>query len=199
MKLAIFASHTGTVLQAIIDACERGELAAEVCVVVGNNSRSGAANRAARHDIPFVHLSGCTHPDPDLLDQAMVEALERHAAELVFLAGYMKRLGPRMLSRYRGRVLNTHPALLPRFGGQGMYGARVHASVLEAGERVTGVSVHQVEAEYDTGPVISQCEVPVLAGDSVETLSERVQVRERRFVVETLDRIVRGEIALPGL
>lgn len=197
-QIAVLASHAGTVLQAIVDACQSGQLSADVCLIISNNSRSGAAARAERHGIPFRHLSGQTHPDPASLDDAILAALVEHGAELVFLAGYMKKLGPRTLGHFRGRVLNTHPALLPKFGGQGMYGARVHAAVLAGGELETGVSVHLVEAEYDTGPVIARAEVPVLPGDSVETLSQRVQTRERQFVVETLARIARGEPLLPA-
>jgi phosphoribosylglycinamide formyltransferase-1 len=195
-RIAVLASHAGTVLQAIVDACEEQRLPARVCVIISNNSGSGAAQRAARHHIPFRHLSGQTHPDPAELDSAILGALLEHDADIVFLAGYMKRLGPRTLAHFGGRLLNTHPALLPKFGGHGMYGARVHAAVLAAGEAVTGISVHGVEAEYDTGPVIAQCEVPVLAGDSVDSLAARVQSRERQFVVETLARIARGELLL---
>jgi phosphoribosylglycinamide formyltransferase-1 len=199
MRIAVLASHAGTVLQAIIDACADARLPAEVCVVISNNSSSGAAERAQRHGIPFRHVSGQTHPNPDQLDLAIQGTLIEHGADLVFLAGYMKKLGPRTLEHFRGRVLNTHPALLPRFGGHGMYGARVHAAVLDAGEVLSGVSVHQVvEGEYDTGPVIAQCEVPVLPGDNVESLSARVQTRERQFVVETLARIARGELSPSG-
>jgi phosphoribosylglycinamide formyltransferase-1 len=196
-NLAIFASHAGTVLQAIVDGCSSGELPARVGLIISNNSGSGAALRAERHGIPFRHLSGQTHAAPHDLDSAILDALLERRADIVFLAGYMKKLGPRTLAHFRGRILNTHPALLPKFGGQGMYGARVHAAVLDAGDPVTGISVHLVEAEYDTGPIVAQCEVPVLPGDTVETLSERVQARERQFVVETLRRTVRGEIALP--
>lgn len=195
-RIAVLASHAGTVLQAIIDACEAGQLPADVCLIISNNSRSGAAQRAERHHIPFQHLSGQTHPDPDALDRAIADALAESGADVVFLAGYMKKLGTTTLSRFRGRLLNTHPSLLPRFGGHGMYGARVHAAVLAAGEAVTGVSVHLVEAEYDTGPVVAQCEVPVLPGDTVESLSARVQTRERQFVVETLANIVTGKVQL---
>ncbi len=194
-QIAVLASGAGTVLQAIVDGCASGQLAADVCLVISNNSGSGALQRAARHAIPFRHLSGQTHVDPAALDLAILEALLDHRADLVFLAGYMKKLGPRTLSRFQSRILNTHPALLPKFGGLGMYGARVHAAVLASGESVTGVSVHRVEGDYDTGPVVAQCEVPVLSGDDVETLSARVQKRERQFVVETLDRIARGELS----
>ena len=196
MQIAVLASHAGTVLQAIVDACEAGQLPARVGLIISNNSGSGAALRAERHGIPFQHLSGQTHPDAAELDAAILEALAQHGTDIVFLAGYMKKLGPRTLAHFRGRILNTHPALLPKFGGQGMYGARVHAAVLAAGDGQTGVSVHLVEAEYDTGPVVAQCEVSVAPGDSVETLSARVQAREREFVVETLARIARGEIEL---
>lgn len=193
-KIAVLASHAGTVLQAIIDGCADARLAADICLIISNNSRSGAAQRAERHQIPFRHLSGQTHSDAAALDAAVLGALVEHRADLVFLAGYMKKLGPRTLEHFHGRILNTHPALLPKFGGLGMYGARVHAAVLAAGDRVTGVSLHRVEGEYDTGPVIAQCEVPVLPGDDVEALSARVQTRERSFVVETLAQIARGEL-----
>jgi phosphoribosylglycinamide formyltransferase-1 len=193
-QIGVLASGAGTVLQAIVDGCEAGLLAADVCVIISNNSGSGAAQRAERHGIPFRHLSAQTHPAEEALDAAILDALLSRGADLVFLAGFMKKLGPRTLERYRGRILNTHPALLPKFGGLGMYGSRVHAAVLAAGDAVTGVSVHQVEGEYDTGPVLAQCEVPVLPGDDVETLATRVQTRERQFVVETLDRIAKGEL-----
>jgi phosphoribosylglycinamide formyltransferase-1 len=193
-QIAVLASGAGTVLQAVIDGCADGRLGADVCLVISNNSQSGAALRAERHQIPFRHLSGQTHTDPAALDAAVLEALLERRTDLVFLAGYMKKLGPRTLEHFRGRIINTHPALLPKFGGLGMYGARVHAAVLASGERVTGVSVHRVEGEYDTGPVLAQCEVPVLPGDDVETLSARVQARERLFVVEILGRIARGEL-----
>lgn len=194
-QIAVLASGAGSVLQAVIDGCADGRLAADVCVVISNNSRSGAALRAERHQIPFCHLSGQTHPEPDVLDAAVVDALVQHRTDIVFLAGYMKKLGPRTLAQFRGRILNTHPALLPKFGGLGMYGTRVHAAVLASGEKVTGISVHRVEGEYDTGPVLAQCEVPVLPGDDVDTLSARVQTQERLFVVETLSRIARGELS----
>jgi phosphoribosylglycinamide formyltransferase-1 len=193
-QIAVLASGAGTVLQAIIDACADARLAADICLIISNNSRSGAALRAQRHCIAFEHLSGQTHADPAELDAAILGALIAHHTELVFLAGYMKKLGPRTLEHFRGRILNTHPSLLPRFGGVGMYGARVHAAVLAAGDALTGVSVHEVQGDYDTGPVLAQCEVPVLPGDDVDTLSARVQTRERSFVVETLARIAKGEL-----
>ena len=199
LRLGILASHAGTTMQAIIDACAQGRLHADVRVVIGNNSRAGALARARTHGIPTAHLSTVTHPVPDDLDRAIMETLGRHGVEVVALAGYMKRLGPLVLSHYKGLLLNTHPSLLPMFGGQGMYGDRVHQAVLATGERVSGATVHLVEGDYDTGPALSQVEVPVLDGDTLETLRERVQAAEREHYVEALERIAMGEIALEGL
>ncbi len=199
MKIGVLASHGGTVLQAIVDAAEGPRPELDPCIVVSNNSGSGALARAGRHAIAFEHLSGRTHPDPERLDRAIADALSAAGAELVFLAGYMKKLGPITLGRFDGRIVNTHPSLLPKFGGQGMYGDRVHRAVLEAGEQRSGVSVHLVDAEYDTGPVLAQAEVPVLAGDTLETLSERVRARERELVVETLARVASGELDTASL
>jgi phosphoribosylglycinamide formyltransferase-1 len=189
LRIGVLASHHGTTLQAILDACDAGTLTARVVSVISNNSQSGAAQRAHRHAVPFAHLSSHTHPAPEALDQAICDTLVQHNADIVVLAGYMKKLGPRTLKQFEGRILNTHPALLPKFGGQGMYGSRVHEAVLAAGESTTGVSIHVVDAGYDTGPVVAQCEVPVHANDTVESLAERVQTRERAFLVETLQTL----------
>lgn len=196
LRIAVLASGSGTTLQAVIDACEDGTLDGQVVVVISNNSNSGAIARARRHGIPSVHLSGHTHPAADDLDQALVEALRRRSPDLVLLAGYMKKLGPRMIAAFGGRIINTHPSLLPRFGGQGMYGGRVHAAVIESGDSVTGVSVHLVDGDYDTGDVLARFEVPVEPGDDPESLAARVQSLERPFLVDVMQRIASGEIRL---
>ena len=196
LRLGVLASHTGTNLQSILDACRTGSLDAEVRVVISNNSRALALERARVAGIPAIHLSNVTHPAPDALDAAIEQTLKCHRVEVVALAGYMKKLGPRTLAAYRSRVLNVHPALLPKFGGQGMYGDRVHAAVLASGDRVTGVSVHLVDEEYDRGPVVSQVEVPVLPDDTPETLAARVLAQEHTLYPKTLQRIASGEIDL---
>ena len=124
-------------------------------------------------------------------------AVEAVATDVIFLAGYMKKLGPLTLGRYAGRVFNTHPALLPKYGGQGMYGMNVHRAVLATGEVESGATVHLVEGGYDTGPVVAQRRVGVHPGDTPETLAERVQDCERRLVVGFLSDIARGKITLP--
>ena len=191
LRLAALASGGGTNLQAIIDACKRGDLNSEVCAVISNNSGSRALQRARTEGIPAYHISSVTHPKPGALDAAICSTLEAHDADLVLLAGYMRLLGPATLARYHKRVLNSHPALLPKFGGKGMYGSHVHQAVLDAGETVTGVTIHYVDEQYDHGKTLAQCQVPVLPDDTLETLEERVKERERRFWIETLSSLSR--------
>jgi phosphoribosylglycinamide formyltransferase-1 len=186
MRIAVLASHEGTTLQAILDAIAEGKLRAKMAVVVSNNGESGALKRARAAGVLAVHLSSVTHPDSRHLELAILETLRGANVDLVVLAGYLKKLGASVLEAFSGRIVNTHPALLPKFGGPGMHGKRVYEEVLTAGDSETGVSLHLVDAEYDTGRVIAQCRVPVFAGDSIESLASRVQEREREFVVETL-------------
>jgi len=192
LRIGVLASGEGTTLQAILEACGSGQLDADVAVVISNNSSSGALTKAKAASVNGVHLSSATHPDPKQLDDAILTALREARVELVLLAGYMKKVGPRTLGAYAGRMLNTHPALLPAYGGKGMYGRRVYESVLAAGEVRTGVTVHQVDGEYDHGAIVAQIQVPILDGDDVERLSARVRAVERTFLVQTLQALVQG-------
>ena len=192
LRIGVLASGEGTTLQAILDACVSGQLDAEVAIVISNNGDSGALMKAQVASVKGVHLSSTTHPDPDQLDTAILSALRDARVELVLLAGYMKKIAPKTLLAYAGRILNTHPALLPAYGGKGMYGRRVYESVLAAGEEHTGVTVHQVDGEYDHGPIVAQTRVPILEGDDVESLSARVREVERKFLVETLQALIHG-------
>ena len=186
MHIAVFASHGGSLLQAIIDACESDTLAMEVVLVLSNNSDAKALTRSAKHNIASVHLSSCTHPEKAALDAAIVAQLKILNVDWIVLAGYMKKLGPKTLSEYRNRILNTHPALLPKYGGQGYYGRKVHDAILEAGEKETGATIHIVEAEYDSGPILSQVKVPVKPGDTIQQLEQRVKNAEKKLLIATL-------------
>ncbi|CAN5868443.1 phosphoribosylglycinamide formyltransferase [soil metagenome] len=199
LKLVVLASHGGSNMQAIIDATRRGVLPAEVVVVISNNAGSPAAARAGKEGIPFHHLSGVTHPEFERLDVQIARVLSDADVDLVVLAGYMKKVGPRTINRFPGRIVNIHPALLPKFGGVGMYGVRVHQAVIDAGDAQTGVTVHLVDQEYDRGQIVAQCEVPVLENDDAEALAARVLEREHAFYVETLCRIASGELDLDRL
>lgn len=199
LTLGLLASHRGSNVQAVVEACRTGRLDARPGVVISNNTNSGVLQFAAASGIPAQRIGGPAFADDHARDAAILETLRSHAVDLVLLLGYMKLLGPRTTAEYRGRILNTHPALLPRHGGKGMYGARVHEAVLAAGDPETGVTVHLVDEEYDHGDIVAQCRVPVQQGDTVDSLAARVLEREHAFLVETLQAIASGHIALPGV
>lgn len=196
MNLGFFASHGGSNMQALVDATKSGVLKAHPAILITNNRNSQAGLRAESEGIPFRVLNSVSHPDPDSLDQAMLDSLREHGVDVIVLAGFMKKIGRRVLEAYDGRILNIHPSLLPKFGGQGMYGQHVHRAVIEARETLTGVSIHLVSGEYDKGRLIGQAEVPVLSEDTVESLAARVLIREHEFLVETLVGICEGTIRL---
>jgi phosphoribosylglycinamide formyltransferase-1 len=197
MNIAVLASGEGTTLQAVLDACGSGRLPARVGVVISNNGAAGALRRAHGAGVPTRHLSVPRAGGPLALDQALRDTLLEFGTDLVLLAGYMKRLGPLTLAAFAGRIINTHPALLPQFGGQGMFGLNVHRAVLAAGRATSGASVHWVDENYDTGAVIAQVRVPVEPGDSAMSLAARVQAAERELVVEVLGAAASGRLKPP--
>ena len=199
MNLGFFASHNGSNMQAVIDACNNGILNANPVIVISNNGDAGAVERAKKEKVPYYVFNSKTHPSPDDLDNAMLHALLQHEVELIVLAGYMKKIGEKILKHYKGRIINIHPALLPKYGGKGMYGSRVHEAVLKARENETGVTIHIIDEEYDTGPIVAQTAISVADDDTVESLSKRVLEREHSFLVETIGKVVSGEIDLEGL
>ena len=192
MRLAVLASHEGSTLQALIDACAAQSLDAEVVLVVSNNSKSGALRRAAAANINTRHISTKTHGNEDTANHAIANALADAEVDWVLLLGFMKKMGEVILSRFSGRIINTHPALLPNFSGQGFFGRKVHEAVHAAGVSMTGATLHLVGCEYDTGPVIAQIQVPVLAGDDVDAIEQRVKTAERKLLIDTLQRICSG-------
>jgi phosphoribosylglycinamide formyltransferase-1 len=193
LRLAILASGAGTTAQAVIDACADGRIDGAIVLVIANNADAGVLARADAAGIARRHLSARTHPRGDDLERAIVDALREADASHVLLAGYMKRLGPGVLAAYPGRVYNTHPALLPAYGGQGMYGDRVHAAVLADAASRSGATVHLVSEDYDEGPIVAAIEVAVLAGDDVAALGERVRAAERELVVDVLAALARDQ------
>ena len=196
ISLGILASHGGSNLQAIMDACDNGSLKADVAVVVSNNSGSLAMRRARKSGIPAYHLSSSTHSDDGDLDVAIKNILKKYNVDLIILAGYMKKIGPSVLRTFHNRVINSHPALLPKYGGKGMYGDRVHKAVVKAKSTETGISIHLVDEHYDHGPIISQKIIAVDPAEGVEFVKKKVQKHEHRFWVTTLNKIQKGEIDL---
>jgi phosphoribosylglycinamide formyltransferase-1 len=167
MRVAVLASGSGTDLQSLLDSC-RPPAPAEVVLVLSNVPEAGSFARAERAGVATWRIA-----DPaDGI--ALLAALAAQRVDLVVLAGYLKLVPRAVVEAYAGRMINIHPALLPSFGGKGMYGIRVHRAVLESGAAISGPSVHLVTAEYDRGPILAQWPVPVLAGDTPEALRDRV-------------------------
>lgn len=171
-RVAVFASGGGTNLQALIDHFQDSSLA-EIALVISDRADAGALDRARAAGIQAHHIPVRSRPVAAITAD-MVDALEATGTDLVVLAGYTRLIPSDVVRRFSNRVLNIHPALLPSFGGKGMYGQRVHEAVLEAGCRVTGATVHLVNERYDEGRIVAQWPVPVLDGDTAESLAGRV-------------------------
>jgi len=196
IRLGFLASGRGSNMLAMIDNCEVGKLNAKPVVVISNNADAGALVYAREAGIPAFHLSSNTHEDESVLDQEITNILKSHEVDWVILAGYMKKIGPRLLGEFQGKIFNIHPSLLPRHGGQGMYGVHVHEAVLASGESETGVTIHMVDGEYDQGRILAQEKVFVEADDTPESLAARVLKVEHELYSETLQGIIEGRIRL---
>jgi formyltetrahydrofolate-dependent phosphoribosylglycinamide formyltransferase len=193
-RIAVLASGGGSNLQAILDHFDQiGERrGGDVVLVASDRSDAGALERAMRRDIPLSVLATKTRPD----GASLSAILEEHRVDLIALAGYLRLVPEDVVRRYKGRIINVHPALLPSFGGAGMYGQRVHRAVIDAGARVTGVTVHFVDQEYDRGRVIAQWPVPVFVNDDAGTLAARVLRVEHLLFPRVVDAVADGRITL---
>lgn len=192
-RVAVLASGSGTNLQALLDAAKEPRYPADIVVVLSNVPTAFALERARRAGVPTEVLEHRAFPSREAFDAAMVARLQEHRVEWVCLAGFMRLITPVFLRAFPGRVLNVHPALLPAFPG--MHGVR---QALECGVKVAGCTVHFVDAGTDTGPIIAQAAVPVLDSDDEASLSARVLEQEHRLYVESLARVIRGEVRVEG-
>jgi phosphoribosylglycinamide formyltransferase-1 len=198
LRLAVLASGGGTNLQAIIDAAESAEIDAQVVVVISNNSEAGALERARRHGIEGLHLSNRQFATQEEFDRRLLAILRERRVDLVALAGYMKLLSPTVVRAYHHRILNIHPALLPCFGGQGMYGMKVHQAVIGSGAKVSGVTVHVVDEQYDHGPIVAQRTVPVRDDDTPEVLAKRVLTQEHQIYKDVIQLFAEDRVRIEG-
>ena len=197
IRIGVLASGGGTNLQAIIDSCERGEIDGDVVVAISNVPEAYALERARKHGIPafaFPH-KGMTR---EAHDADIMACLEQHSVDLVVLAGYLRMLTPVIVTKYSGRMMNTHPALLPSFGGEGMHGLHVHQAVLDYGCKVSGCSIHFVTEAVDGGQIILQKAVPVLEGDTAEVLQERVLKEEHKLFPRAVQLFAQGKLKVEG-
>ena len=182
-----------------MDACAVGQIAGRIVVVIGTRADAPALERARAGGAAVVVVSPRKYEgDAAAYGEALLRQLRRHDVSLVCLAGYMLRLPPAVVAAYPLRVMNVHPALLPLFGGRGMYGEHVHRAVLESGMKVSGCTVHFVDEQYDTGPIIVQSAVPVLDEDTPQSLAARILPEEHRAYVEAVRAFAAGRLRIQG-
>ena len=196
LRIAVLASHGGSNLQAIIDGCASGQIDGEVVLVVSNNKKAFALERARNHHIDTLILTDAAYPAPNEYAGELLSQLASRKVNLICLAGYMKMIPQPVIEEYRNRIVNIHPALLPKHGGKGMYGIHVHESVIAARESETGVTIHLVNEHYDDGRIIAQESIAVHPDDTPQSLQERVLELEHQLYPDTVARIAAGEITL---
>ncbi len=195
VRLGVLLSGSGRTLQNLIDRIGDGTLPAKIEVVVSSSPKAFGLERARRHGIPAAAVVRRDHPDTGSFSEAVSRALEPYPIDLVVMAGFLHLYV--FPEKYRGRVLNIHPALLPDFGGEGFYGHHVHEAVLRAGAKESGCTVHFADHRYDRGPIIVQRRVPVLPGDTPDTLADRVFQEECLAYPEAILKVARGESGAP--
>jgi phosphoribosylglycinamide formyltransferase-1 len=193
LRLAVLASGRGSNLQAIIDAITEGRLHAVLALVISNKAEAQALERARTHGAPAVFLDPKATPGRDAYDAVILEHLRKHDVGLVALAGYMKIVSRVLIDAYAGRIMNIHPSLLPSFPG-----LQAQQQALDWGAKMSGCTVHFVEEGVDTGPIIQQAAVPVLEGDTAESLEARILAQEHRIYPEAIQLFAEGCLTIEG-
>ena len=194
LNVAVFGSGRGSNFAAIVRAIQEGRIGeVRIAVVISNNADAGILEIARKHGIPALHLNQRQFGDEHLFSAALINMLRHHGTDLIVLAGYMKRVPTPVIGQYRNRIINIHPALLPKFGGAGMYGMHVHKAVIAAGEKTSGATVHIVDEEYDHGSVLLQKSVDVEPGETPGTLAAKVLVVEHEILPEALRLFAAGK------
>ena len=198
LKLGILVSGGGTNLQAILDAIEEKKITnAEAAVVISNNAGAYALERARKKGIPAVCISPKNYETREVFHRALLDELQKNQVDLVVLAGYLVAIPPMIVEAYPNRIINIHPSLIPSFCGTGFYGLKVHEGALGRGVKVTGATVHFVDAGTDTGPIILQKAVEVREGDTPEILQRRVmEEAEWKILPKAIDLIANGKVAV---
>lgn len=186
MNLCVLASGWGSNLNSIIHSRKNGKIISDVVLVISNNSASNSLNIARENQIPAVHLSAKQFGSDEEYENRFFELLKQYKVDMIILAGFMKMIPIKIVREYKNRILNIHPALIPSFCGKGFYGMKVHEAVLEYGAKVTGVTIHLVDENYDTGPIVLQRTVPVNDDDTAETLQKRVLEVEHEIYPEAI-------------
>jgi phosphoribosylglycinamide formyltransferase-1 len=196
LRIAVLVSGQGrgSNMQAIVDACKSGKINGEVALVIGVKDDAPAMDRARTAGISTAALSPKSFRSGEAYDESILAALREHQIDLICLAGYMRVLGQQIIDAYRDRIMNVHPALIPSFCGKGMYGHHVHEAVIARGVKYTGVTVHLVDEEYDTGPIVAQTVVPVEQDDTPDTLAARVLAAEHATYTDAIALFAQGRL-----
>lgn len=184
--LAVFISGSGTNLQSIMDRCADGTIPGKVVLVLSNKPNAYGLVRAQEAGIDAVVHNRKKFPDGETADKRLLELMNQYEVDLIALAGYLKMIPPAVVRKFHNRILNIHPALLPKYGGKGMYGHHVHEAVLASGDRESGVTIHLVDEIYDHGKIVAQEKVPVLPNDTPDDLAARVLAVEHRLYPRVL-------------
>lgn len=198
LRLAVFASGSGSNFGAMLKAIDAGKLDAEPVLLITTRPAIGAIDKAEARDIPVAILPPAKFESEGAFAEVLLHALTEHQTNFIALAGYLKKIPESTVDAFKHRILNIHPALLPSFGGEGMYGRRVHETVLEYGCRVSGVTVHLVDSEYDTGPIVLQEPVAVRPDDTPKSLAARVLQLEHRLYPQALQLFAEGRVVVDG-
>ena len=192
MKISFLASHGGSAAKHIIKAMREQQLNAQAGIVITNNRKSDIYHWCCENSVEVVCISGITHPIEDQKDEAICQQLQAAGTDLIVLSGYMKKIGPVTLDEFSNKILNIHPSLLPRHGGKGLYGDRVHESVLNSGDSQSGATVHFINAEYDEGPIVAQKVVDVVEEETLVSLKTKVQAIECELYLNSIKKILIG-------
>jgi phosphoribosylglycinamide formyltransferase-1 len=198
LRCAVFASGGGSNFQALLDRKQSNDLHVEFVQFIGNNSGAQAFERAIAGNIPTLHIAPSHFPSREAYAAKLLAVLQEKNVELLILAGYMKKLPVAIIRAFHHRIVNIHPGLLPAFGGKGMYGAHVHEAVIAYGAKISGVTVHFVDEEYDHGPIILQSTVDVLDNDDPQSLAARVLKLEHATYWRAIEAIAQGRITVAG-
>ncbi|MBI2194953.1 MAG: phosphoribosylglycinamide formyltransferase [Planctomycetes bacterium] len=196
LRLGVLLSGTGRTLENLFERIEAGQIPAQIVVVIGSRADAPGLARARRRNVPAEVVRPRDYTDVPSFSAAITRSLEAHAADLAVLAGFLHFYS--VPKSFENRVINIHPALLPAFGGKGFYGHHVHEAVLDAGVKISGCTVHFADAEYDRGPIIVQRTVPVLEGDTPDTLAVRVFEQEKEALPEAIRLIAEGRLRVEG-
>lgn len=196
MNIAFLASYNGSSAHAITDACFNGDLIASPALLITNNARASALEWAENKGLRTSIINSAQHPDPADLDQEIADKLKEHKINMVVCSGYMKLIGDDTIGAVDGKILNIHPALLPKYGGKGMYGRYVHQAVKDNKDSETGATIHLVNNQYDKGQIIAQKSIPVFETDSVDDIENKVKEIEPSFYIETIQKVLKGDIKL---